>query len=120
MKKNPPKKTLGDLDKVISAWQANEELTINKEVTLTGLVALRKQLDGSITGVGDKKTELTGLANDRNDCAKQAAEQVTRVRSAFRGYYGPNSKQYEQAGGTRTDARKKSARTNVSKLPKAA
>ena len=91
---------------------------MNKDVTLNSLKTLRKQLDDCITCVTDKKIELTGITNDRNETASQAAELVTRVRSAFRGFYGPNTKQYEQIGGTRTDARKKPTRKSA--LPLAA
>ena len=33
----------------------------------------------------------------------RGAELVTRIRSAMRGFYGSNSTQYEQVGGTRRD-----------------
>jgi hypothetical protein len=118
MKKTIAVKVLSQLDQVISAWEANTDFTMNKDVTLNSLKTLRKQLDDCISAVTDKKTELTGLTNDRNESAWRAAELVTRVRSAFRGFYGPNTKQYEQIGGTRTDARKKP--TRKSNLPIAA
>ena len=35
---------------------------------------------------------------------------VTRIRSAMRGVFGPDSTQYEQAGGTRRSERKRPAR----------
>ena len=110
MKKTTPKQTLAQLNQVISAWEANAEFTVNKDVTLAGVKAVRKGLDDCLAAITEKRTELTGLTNERNDCATTAVELTTRIRSAFRGFYGPNSKQYEQAGGTRTDNRKKPVR----------
>ena len=110
MKNITPKRTLIELDKVISAWEANDDFTMNKEVTLNSITALRKQLDLSISQITDKRIELAGLTHDRNHAASQASELITRVRSGFRAFYGPNSKQYEQIGGTRTDARKRLVR----------
>jgi hypothetical protein len=110
MKSITPKRTIIELDKVISAWKANADFTVNKEVTVSSLNALRKKLEENISEVTDKRTELTGLTNDRNQSASQATELITRIRSGFRAFYGPNSKQYEQVGGTRTDARKRPTR----------
>jgi len=124
MKRSTPKRTLAQLDKIISAWELNDDFKMNKDVTLASLKALRSRLDGCITTVTDKRTELTGLNGDRNQSASQASDLVTRVRSGFRAFYGPNSKQYEQVGGTRTDARKRPTRpvvkTNPITLAKAA
>ena len=45
---------------MISAWEANDDFTMNKEVTNNSLKALRKQLDVNIALVTDKRTELSG------------------------------------------------------------
>jgi hypothetical protein len=47
-------------------------------------------------------------------------EWVTRARSGFRAVYGPDSTQYEQAGGTRSSERKKPVRKAVEPVKKAA
>ena len=120
MKKIASKQSLAELNQLIAAWEANPELTVNKDLTLASAKAVRKNLDDCLAAVTEKRTELTGATNERNDCAVTAAELVTRIRSALRGYYGPNSKQYEKAGGTRTDNRKKPARKGATSLLKAA
>ena len=86
---------------------------MKKDVTLSSVKALRKQLDDSIMSLMDHKTVMTGLTNGRDDSSAQGAELVTRIRSAMRGFYGPNSTQYEQVGGTRRDDRKKPTRKNA-------
>ena len=120
MKKTTPKRTLAELNQLITAWEANTEFTVNKDVTLASTKAVRKSLDDCLGAITEKRTELTGLTNERNDCSTTAAQLITRIRSAFRGFYGPNSKQYEQAGGTRTDNRKTPVRKNAKAFLKAA
>ena len=50
--------------------------------------------------------ELTGIREHRDDKLLQLKELITRFRSGMRSTYGPDSPQYEQAGGTRTSNRK--------------
>ena len=52
------------------------------------------------------KLELTGIREHRDDKLRQLNELITRFRSGMRSTYGPDSPQYEQAGGTRTSNRK--------------
>ena len=50
--------------------------------------------------------ELTGIREHRDDKLRQLNVLITRFRSGMRSTYGPDSPQYEQAGGTRTSNRK--------------
>jgi len=50
---------------------------------------------------------LTALTNDLNVQVNELAGITTRARSGFRAVYGPDSTQYEQAGGTRASERKR-------------
>ena len=43
---------------------------------------------------------------ERDDKARQLSEYITRFRSLMRAIYGPHSKEYGQAGGTRVRDRK--------------
>src|SRR5439155_10447456 len=45
MKRSTPKRTLAQLDKIISAWELNDDFKMNKDVTLASLKALRSRLD---------------------------------------------------------------------------
>lgn len=69
---------------------------------LTGLRSVRSQTE-------DLRTQLTKATNDANDQAQALNNIVTRARSGFRATYGPDSTQYEQAGGARTSERKRPA-----------
>jgi hypothetical protein len=51
---------------------------------------------------------LTALVNELGDMTTETANIVTRARSGFRAIYGPDSTQYEQAGGTRSSDRRRS------------
>ena len=53
-----------------------------------------------------KDHELTGIKEHRDDKLRQLNDLITRFRSGMRSTYGPDSPQYEQAGGTRTSNRK--------------
>jgi hypothetical protein len=52
-----------------------------------------------------------GLKVNREHQIRQLHDLVLRFRSGMRSYFGADSPQYEQAGGTRASARKPSART---------
>ena len=67
-------------------------------------------LDTVLEDIAAKELELTPLRNQRDDLALQLNEVCTRARSGMKGYFGPNSSQYEQAGGTRASERKKPVR----------
>jgi hypothetical protein len=85
------------------------------EVTLARVKATRAELakcDADITAL---TTQLTALRNDEGACAAKGADLVTRIRSALRGVYGPDSTQYEQAGGTRRSERKRPSRPATAK-----
>ncbi len=49
---------------------------------------------------------LTGLRVNRDDKIEELNDLVVRFRSTIRGAFGPDSAQYEQAGGIRKSARK--------------
>ena len=55
--------------------------------------------------------ELDGLLDNRDDSAALLNSYNTRALSAIRGIFGPDSIEYDQAGGTRTSERKKPVRT---------
>ncbi|MBI4770557.1 MAG: hypothetical protein HY784_09155, partial [Chloroflexi bacterium] len=72
--------------------------------------AATARLQSDSAAVEAKRIELTGLMDARDDHGRELAELVTRARSGFRATYGPDSAQYEQAGGTRKSERKPRAK----------
>ena len=60
--------------------------------------------------ISDLRDQLAGLVNSRDAAATVLSGYNTRALSAIRGIFGPDSTEYEQAGGTRTSERKKPVR----------
>ena len=100
---------LAEAEQIVRVWEANADFKMG-EVTLdtmkTSVSALRALRDK----VEDRRTELTALLNQLHDDAKQLSKISTRARAGFRATYGPDSSQYEQAGGTRESERKRTGR----------
>ena len=71
----------------------------------------------ALAAVAARRTELTGLMDVRDDHARTRSDLVTRVRSGVRAGYGPDSPQYEQAGGICRSER--SERKRPARKPKA-
>ena len=69
---------------------------------------------GSTDKTRDRFRRGVALKNKRDALASELSELVTRTKSGFRAIYGPDSTQYEQAGGTR-----KSERAKPTRKPKA-
>ena len=56
------------------------------------------------------RNQLTKLVDEKDDAAAGLSDLNTRALSAIRGIFGPDSAQYDQAGGVRTSERKKPVR----------
>ena len=97
---------LQDATLIINAWTANPDYKLG-DLTLEKFKTAFDGLGAASSAVDAKRTELTGLMNHRDEQAGAVHELVTRARSGFRAVYGPNSTQYEQAGGTRVSERRK-------------
>lgn len=103
-------KVLADLDLVIAAWDANPAFSMGDEVTLAKVKTTRADLAKCNADIAALENKLTEVRNAESACAAKGSDVVTRIRSAIRGVYGPDSTQYEQAGGTRRSERKRPAR----------
>jgi hypothetical protein len=96
-------------DQVLRVWEANPEFKM-KEVALVDFQTSCANLKSLIQNVVAKDQEASVLRNERDDVALKVNELCTRARSGMKGFFGPNSSQYEQAGGTRAIERKKGSR----------
>ena len=103
-------KVVNDLDLVIAAWAANPSFSMGKEITLEAVKATRADLATGETDITAEETTLTRMRNDHAALTDKGSDTVTRIRSAMRGVFGPDSTQYEQAGGTRRSERKRPTR----------
>ena len=105
-----------DASSIEKVWKANSDLKLGKG---TETIAL-KDYQASIKAVSDLTDEietlrhqLNGLLDQRDDAALELSGYNTRALSAIRGIYGPDSAEYDQAGGTRSSERKAPVRTKV-------
>ena len=95
-----------DADKIIGVWKANPTFSI-MGITQADFVAATDDIRNRNTAIADMQRELTGLIDRRDDKALALSEWVTRALSGVRSNFGPDSAEYEQAGGTRKSERKK-------------
>jgi len=102
-------KVAEDANQILRVWEANPDFKM-KEVALADYQTSCANLNNLIQNVLTKDQEATVLRNDRDDLAAKVKELCTRARSGMKGFFGPNSSQYEQAGGTRAIERKKGSR----------
>ena len=109
---------LSDADKIEKVWGKNPSMSLgsesdpkNPKVTHTDFEKAKTTVEGFNSQIEDLRSQLNDLLNKRNDSAKALAQLNTRALSAIRGIFGPDSSEYEQAGGTRSSERKKPVRT---------
>lgn len=100
---------LNECERIARVWADNPTFTLG-EVTLQSLQALIDEARQQREHVENLRMQLTGQTNDLGIKAAKLAAIRTRALSGFRATYGPNSKQYEQAGGTPPTERKRPSR----------
>ncbi len=110
MKTTGPEQTVEELDDIIAVWEKNSDFTLGPNLNLKKLQATRDGLDKSVADVKSLKRQLTEETDNRDDLNKLGKEYVTRVRKGIHGYFGGDSTEYAQAGGTRASERKRPGR----------
>jgi hypothetical protein len=104
-----PRKTidqvLSDGEQIARVWADNPTFTLGT-MTLPQLQTLLTELRGGRDQIEVLRTQLTGLLNDSGAKTKAITDVLTRFRSGMRAVFGPDSTQYEQAGGTRISEHK--------------
>lgn len=100
---------LGDAEQIARVWTDNPTFALGN-LTLAQLQTMITNLRSQRSETEDLRTQLTASINETNTQALAVSEAVTRARSGFRAFFGPDSTQYEQAGGTRRSDRKRPTR----------
>ena len=112
--KVPADKALTDATGIEKVWKANTDLKLGKAadtIALADYQASIKAVNDLNTQIEDLRHQLNGLLDDRDDAALTLSGYNTRALSAIRGIFGPDSAEYDQAGGTRTSERKTPTRS---------
>lgn len=96
---------IASAERIVRVWEANPTFSLGEltlatfKAELTALLALRAQTE-------EARRQLTGLINSTNEKAGKVNENVTRALSGVRAVFGPDSTQYDEAGGTRSSERR--------------
>jgi hypothetical protein len=104
---------LSDAVGIEKVWKANPEIKLGKggdTIALADYQASIKALNDLNGQIGELRHQLDGLLDQRDDAALKLNGYNTRTLSAIRGIFGPDSAEYDQAGGTRASERKVPAR----------
>jgi predicted nucleic acid-binding protein len=100
---------LSGSERIARVWNENPTFALG-EVTLAALQAKIAEARQKRDQLEALRMQMTALSNDLNERAAELASIRTRALSGFRAIYGPDSTQYEQAGGTRQSDRRRTQR----------
>ena len=99
-----------EAEQLLKVWKNHPDLKFGDELILQSFADDTDGLGGVMESLSTKEDELAALRIARDNRAARLSESCSRVRSGIRAVFGPNSSEYEQAGGTRTSDRKRSPR----------
>ena len=99
-------KVLADAERILRVWAENPTFSLG-ELTQVKFQALLDELRDKRNQMETVRTQLTALVNETNEKGSNLSDAVTRALSGVRAVFGPDSSQYEQAGGTRRSERKR-------------
>jgi hypothetical protein len=106
--KYPFDSVLTDSEQIARVWTENPTFAMN-DITLAKLQTKITDARQKRDQIETLRTQLTALSNELTQQTNELAGINTRARSGFRAFFGPDSTQYEQAGGTRSSERKRPA-----------
>ena len=109
MPHKPVDNILSEAEQIARVWTENPTFAMS-DLNLAQFQTMIADLRARRSQTEDIRTQLTAAVNDTNSQALAVSDVITRARSGFRTFFGPDSTQYEQAGGTRRSERKRPAR----------
>ena len=92
-------------EKIVRVWEANPTFTLG-EITLAQLKTLLEALRTQRRQLEDLRAQVSVLINDTQAKADSVLDITTRARGGIRAVFGPDSNEYELAGGTRSSERR--------------
>lgn len=104
-----PETVKSEASTIEKVWTPNPDFKL-KDTTLDDFKAKKAALEAALDELEQRDLELTPLRNNRDQLALELNSLCVRARAGIKGYFGDNSSEYEQAGGTRTVERKKPTR----------
>lgn len=104
-----PEAVRADAATLEKVWADNTDFKL-KDVTFENFKDKAGKLDEVLDDIAQKELELTPLRNQRDELADELKSICVRLRAGIKGYFGADSSEYEQVGGTRSSERKKPVR----------
>jgi len=98
-------RVINEANRITQIWDENPGFQLGT-ITLADVYATIERLTQLDDHIRNLRSDLVGEINRRDDTARALNEIVVRARSGIRGHFGPDSSEYEQAGGTRASERK--------------
>jgi len=114
------RKCLNQASGIGKVWKDSPEIKLGKvseNVTFTTYQDSIARLEALNEQIADARHELKRLQDHRADAARLVNRYNTRALSAICGVFGPDSSEYDLAGGTRTSDRKSPTRTTKTPPP---
>jgi predicted nucleic acid-binding protein len=100
---------ISEAEQIERVWAANPTFTLG-DLTLTQFQAMLASLRTRRDNLQEARAQLTAATNAAHDEGAALKAISTRARGGIRAFFGPNSTQYEQVGGTRSTDRKRPTR----------
>lgn len=100
---------LADSERLTRVWAENPTFSLG-EVTLASFQAKIAETKQKREQLEALRMQVTALTNELDTLTGELASIRTRALSGFRAVFGPDSTQYEQAGGTRQSEIRRSPR----------
>ena len=110
-------RVINEANRIVRVWGENPGFQLGT-ITLADVHAAIERLSQLDEHVRSLRSKLIEEIDRRDDTARALNEIVVRARSGIRANFGPDSAQYEQAGGTRTSERKPRRRKATSQVSK--
>lgn len=98
-------RVLSDTNLLVNAWKSNTNFQL-ADLQYEELEADATEIRSDTAEIEALRSQLTLKIEQRDQKTRRLSQKNTRVRSGFRAFYGPDSPQYKQAGGTPTSERK--------------
>ncbi len=102
------KKIQAQATRILKVWKANREFRMI-DATISDFEAVHGEFGRTGKAVEAKSRELDKLRKVRRKAVAKLNELCTRAQSGMRGYFRPDSLQYQQISGALTIPRKKRA-----------
>jgi hypothetical protein len=100
---------VADAKSVLKFWEEHSEINLN-ETTRAQFKKLQAAFQKLTDEIAQHEIELGARLTERDELGKELRVAISRLRSGVRAFFGPDSKEYEQVGGTRSSTRKRRAR----------